>query len=162
MSRLERLTLVAGLALVVAIAWSVWLLLAQPPVPTVTEFFAFGTDGLAQNYPSTAGRNQPISVTLGVRNLETQAIDYTVAARLDAVDLTQIPPFRVEPGETRTTTLTFALPEYGFGPHVDVLLFRSGSSEPYRRLAFIVDVPQVGLPTPVRIAATPAPTIARP
>jgi uncharacterized membrane protein len=163
LSRLERLTLLAGLGVAAAIAWSVWLLITQPAVPPLTEFFALGSDGFAQNYPSTAGRNQPISVSLGVHNLEGQSVEYAIAARTDAGTLAEVAPFRVEPGETRTITVTFSLAEYGFGQRVDLLLYRSGAaSEPYRRLALVVDVPQVGMPTPVRIAPTPAPVVPTP
>jgi uncharacterized membrane protein len=161
LSWLARVTALATVGVLVAVGWSIWVVVSQPTVPPLTEFFALGTDGLAQNYPSTAAPNQPINVTLGVHNLEGQAVQYGVTARLSAVDLASTPPFRVEAGETRTTTLTFALPNYGFGQHVDVLLFRSDMTEPYRRLEFVVDVPQVGVPTPVRISSTPVPTVAR-
>jgi uncharacterized membrane protein len=161
LSRLERLTAVAGIGLLGVVGWSVWVLVSQPAVPPITEFFALGSDGLAQNYPSTAAPNQPISITLGVRNLEGQSVEYAVSARLDSISLAEVPPFRLESGETSRTTLTFALSDYGFGQRVDLLLFRSDIADPYRRLALVIDVPQVGVPTPVRFASTPVPTVVR-
>jgi uncharacterized membrane protein len=150
LSKLESLTALAGLGLLVVVCWSVWVLVSQPAQPPITEFFALGSDGLAQNYPGTAAPQQPISITLGVRNLEDQPMEYAISARLDNTSLAEVPQFRLEAGATRTITLTFAISDYGYGQRVDLLLFRSGVSEPYRRLALVVDVPQVGVPTPVR------------
>jgi uncharacterized membrane protein len=161
LTRLERLAALAGLCLLTVVTWSVWTLVAQPPLPPLTEFFMLGPEGLAQNYPNAGLPNQPISVTLAVRNLEGQPVEYAVIASHEGADLARIPPFRVEAGETHTDTLTFALPEYGFGQRLDVLLFRSGLTEPYRRLVLLIDVPPPGVPTPVRIDRTPQPTVVR-
>jgi uncharacterized membrane protein len=161
LSRLESLTALAGVGLLGAVAWSVWAVISQPALPPLTEFYALGSDGSAQNYPSVAARNVPISVSLAVHNLENEPLEYAVTAQQRLNTVGHIPPFAVAQGETRTATLTIALPDYGFGQRVDILLFRSDGADPYRNLTLVIDVPQDSVPTPVRIASTALPTVVR-
>jgi uncharacterized membrane protein len=163
-TRLERLALLGGLALLAVVGVSLRALLVQPPVPPLTEFYMLGPTGLAQDYPRASTIGQPVTVTLGVHNLEGRPMEYHVLARHDDTDLADTAPFRVADGETWTGPLAFPLDEYGFGQRIDILLLRAGddAAVPYRQLTLVVDVAQPGVPTPVVVVATPARTAVRP
>jgi uncharacterized membrane protein len=157
LSRLERAAVLLSAVLVGVVAWSLSAVSSQPDLPPLTEFFVLGREGLAESYPRAAAPGEPVSVTVGATNREGRPMEYRVVARRGELPLAQLGPVRVAAGETWREQLTFALPDYGFDQRVEVLLFRAGDAEPYRSLRLIVDVPQPGVPTPVRVVPTVAP-----
>jgi uncharacterized membrane protein len=163
-TRVERLGLVGGVAVLAIVALSLQAVLSQPPVPPLTEFYMLGPQGLAQGYVRSASIGQPVTVDLAVRNMEGRPMDYRVVVRHENSDLAATAPFSVADGETWTGPLEFPLDEYGFGQRLDIMLFNvSAASElPYRQLTLVVDVPQPGVPTPVIVIATPQRTAVHP
>lgn len=154
-TRLERVAVLGSVVLVGAVACSLLTVSAQPALPPLTEFFMLGSEGLAENYPRSVAAGEPVSVTLGVTNREGRPMEYRVVAHQRDVSLAETSPFRVEPGATWTGRLDFVLREYGFDQRVEAVLFRTSDAAPYRRLQLVVDAPQPGAPTPVRVPQAP-------
>jgi uncharacterized membrane protein len=162
-SSLQGVAGLLGVGVIMLAAGSVYALLMQPAQPPLTEFYMLGPEGLSQDYPSQAGIGQPISVSLAVHNLEGEPIEYrVVATNADQLSLGELPAFVVQPGQTWSGSLSFAINRYGFGQRIEIGLFRAADTQPYRQLSLVIDVPQPGVPTPVRLVATPVPTFVRP
>ncbi len=162
-SSLRGVAALLGVGVIVLAAGSVYTLLTQPAEPPLTEFYMLGPQGLSQDYPSQASTGQPISVNLAVHNQEGVPVTYRVVATDDNQQtLGEVPPFEVQPGATWTAQLSVTINAYGFGQRIDISLFRASDTQPYRQLSLSIDVPQPGVPTPVRLVATPIPTYVRP
>jgi len=160
---LRGMAALLGVGVIVLAAGSVYVLLTQPAEPPLTEFYMLGPQGLSQDYPSQASPGQPISVNLAVHNQEGVPVDYRVVASDDNQQtLGEVAPFEVPPGATWSAPLSFTINAYGFGQRIDISLFRASDTRPYRQLSLSIDVPQPGVPTPVRLVATPVPTYVRP
>ncbi|HEX2033950.1 MAG TPA: DUF1616 domain-containing protein [Chloroflexota bacterium] len=158
---MEGAATLISVVLVVIVGWALLTLATRPAAPPMTEFYMLGGEGLVENFPRSAAPGEPIGVTLGVVNHEGRPMEYHVVAYRGDVTLIEAGPFRVESGGRWSQRLSFALPEYGFDQQVEIVLFRAGNPEPYRRLQLVLDVPAPGLPTPVRIILTPTPTTQR-
>lgn len=78
-SRLERrIYLLCAGSLVVAGLAAAWVFLVPSPDEYMTEFYVLGREGQAESYPRDVAVGQPLTVTMGIRNLERAAHTYRV------------------------------------------------------------------------------------
>lgn len=122
--------LIAGLALV----------FLPPPAPRLTEFYALGRQGLAEDYPRQAVAGEALAVTLGIDNREGRAISYGIAVVAGGDRLAAVGPIALAAGATWRQPVLFALPAAGADQPVDILLYADDGAEPYRRLRLWIDV----------------------
>jgi uncharacterized membrane protein len=110
------------------------------PAERMTEFYLLGSEGKAEFYPREGSAGQPLSVSLGIRNLEGAPVSYRVEAR-DAEGLIgSAGPFLLDHGQTSESPLAFTLHQTGEDVEVTFLLFRDDLAEPYRRLRLYMEV----------------------
>jgi uncharacterized membrane protein len=116
-------------------------IIASPkPAERMTEFYLLGSEGKAELYPREGTAGQPLSVTLGIRNLEGAAAVYRVEAR-DGQGLIGVAgPFLLEQGQGSESPIAFTPLETGDDVEVSFLLYRDNQAEPYRTLRLYLDV----------------------
>jgi uncharacterized membrane protein len=140
-------------------------LLGSSTDETLTEFYILGADGLGEAYlrtghgttASTAfSSRQPITVTIGIHNMEASAANYRifVVYKSDTISqatlITETGTLQLAAGERREFRLSFEAPA-AFVPFVDretssrpfevqFLLYREGIDVPYRTLRLWLNV----------------------
>ncbi len=80
---------------------------------------------------------------------------YRAIVRRHGMTLAETASVQVAPDATSRGTLTFVLPDYGFGQRIDLLLMRGDETEPYRRLQLVIDVPPPDSTAPIQALQTP-------
>jgi uncharacterized membrane protein len=115
---------IAASLLVVAGGWAAFSLVAASRAEPKT-FTALSVDGAN----ATPAAGQPLTVTL--ENQEGRPMQYDLEVNLAGTVVSRLDGVRVDPGRQYSFTLP-ALPAQGAG--ADVLAYRSGDSQPYRRI----------------------------
>ncbi|MCG8350755.1 MAG: DUF1616 domain-containing protein [Chloroflexales bacterium] len=113
----------------------------------LTEFYALGRIGLAEEYPWSAEAGADISINLGLVNNEPAVTTYRVEVRLpDLLDpaspqvLATHGPIILADAERIHWTQSWQMPVAGDDQRVDILLFRDNDSKPYRQLQLWMNV----------------------
>jgi uncharacterized membrane protein len=139
--RLSRSHLAAIGAVLLVVIWGAVVYTAILTTPTrITEFYALGAGGLAEDYPREVAAGEPVSVTLGITNQEGATHSYQIEIRADTGTLATVGPLQLDNGTTWSQPVTFSLPVAGDDQAVDILLFRDDQPEPYRRLRLWMNV----------------------
>lgn len=140
-------TLAAG-ALAVAALCAAWVLLVPAPDTYMTEFYALGPAGRAEDFPRQAAAGEPLTVTAGIANRERATHIYRVEVWAQdtwqperRARVGQTGPVSLAPGEETRVPVGWAMPWPGPDQQVELLLFRDDGAEPYRRLLLWLDVP---------------------
>jgi uncharacterized membrane protein len=128
------------MALVVALGSALALVLLPRPDERFTEFYILGDQGLGMDYPREAVVGQPVTVKVGLHNLEGKTISYRFEVRSGDQKLLETGAFEVSDGETREGGISFALPDSGENVEVQIFLYRGDQPEPYRELHLWVKV----------------------
>ena len=130
-------------ALLLALIAAVAILLSPLQGRQFTEFYILGSEGPAENYPRQAAPGEPLSVTVGIANREGQAIKYWVEVLVDGESLGGTDRLTLTDGQVWQAELVFTLLGAGDDQRVEILLYRDGLPEPYRRLQWRIDVVEV-------------------
>jgi uncharacterized membrane protein len=130
--------LVAG-AILLALFAAFIVLRPKPPEP-FTEFYMLGSEGLAENYPREAMAGQPLSVTVGIHNLEGVPVTYRVEALDGEGVIGKSEPVRLLPGGISEVPLSFTPQQVSPDAEVKFLLYRDDRPEPYRTLRLMLKV----------------------
>lgn len=139
--RLARSHLVTLGAVLLVTIWGAAVYTAILTTPTrITEFYALGAGGLAEDYPREAVAGEALSVALGINNREGAASSYRIEVRAGAAMLAAVGPLQLDDGATWSQPVAFTLPAAGDDQAVDILLFRNAQPEPYRQLRLWMDV----------------------
>jgi uncharacterized membrane protein len=143
----------AGMAgvLVFAAAAAIWILAVPSPGDFMTEFYMLGKEGLVENYPREAAAGEEIGVTLGVMNRERGAQTYRVEVWAadpwtadKRVQVAAEGPFELARGEAREWPVAWQMPWTGDDQVVELLLYTSDRTEPYRSLRLWLNVEPAG------------------
>lgn len=138
--RRRRLTLAAvGLVIAVSTYTILWLALPHPE-NSFTEFYLLGAGGAAEVYPQRVRVGQPLALSLGVTNRESQDETYLVIAKNGEQIVGYAGPFPAPRARSLSLTLTITMPTAGQRQRVDILLMRPDESTPYRQLTLWLDV----------------------
>jgi uncharacterized membrane protein len=138
--RLRPRQLAGALAIVVVLAAGALALAASDPSARLTEFYALGAAGQAEDYPRQVAPGEPVQLRLGIANHEGAPGSYRVELRASGQLLGQAGSIALDDGATWEAPLSFALAGAGDDQQVDVLLFRGGEAAPYRRLRLWINV----------------------
>jgi uncharacterized membrane protein len=139
--RLSRgLYILLACALVGMAISAVAIIVAPNPSEHFTEFYVLGPEGLAEGYPREAVVGQPLTVTLGISNLEGVSADYRVEIRVGDQQIGSVGSFSLGDGLVWEGDVSYALPQAGADQQVEFFLYRDGGGEPYRSLLLWIDV----------------------
>jgi uncharacterized membrane protein len=150
----RRLYLFATAALLLAAFAAAWVFLVPSPAEFMTEFYALGKDGLAEDYPRRAAVGETLTVTLGVTNRERDPQAYRVEIwQVDPFSdrrslAGQAESFTLPVGDTRQWSQPWQALWSGDDQQFEFLLFTAGQPEPYRRLLLWLDVERNLTPSP--------------
>ncbi len=105
-----------------------------------TEFYVLGPSGKAEGYPKRLLAEQTGKVILGVINHEGQATQYSIQVRAGSDFLQGLGPITLSNNGTWENQVSFSLTHAGKRVKVEFLLFKNGSSAPYRSLHLWLEV----------------------
>jgi uncharacterized membrane protein len=129
-----------AVAVLVAAGAAAAILLLPRPADHFTEFYALGKEGLAEDYPREAAAGRPVTVTLGIANREGVRSEYRVEVLAAGQLLAAVGPVALDDGQVWEQPVEYALPLPGDDQAIDILLYRDGGAEPYRRLELWIDI----------------------
>lgn len=145
----RRIYALAGGALAIAGLVTAWVLLVPAPDSYMTEFYALGREGRAEDFPRQAGVGETLEVTVGIANHERAAYSYRVELWVQDTwqlerrqQVAELEPFTLAPGEAGRWPVAWSMPWAGQDQQVELLLFRDVETQPYRRLLLWLDVRQ--------------------
>jgi uncharacterized membrane protein len=137
-ARASTVVLLAGLLVVLGAAFAVAVL--PRPGERLTEFYALGSAGLAEDYPREVVVGEPVEVVVGIVNAEGISAEYRVAAVSAGRTLGAAGPLQVPAGERIEQVVRFAPDRVDADTKVELLLYRDGSTSPYRELRIWMSV----------------------
>ena len=131
---------VAGIIIAAAVI-AVWQLysIESRTGETFTEFYVLNDSGKAEGYPDWVLAGTPTEVILGIINREMSRTTYTIAIRAHDRPEATLGPFSLEREEKLERKVQLNL-SAGAHQEIQFLLFKDGSSIPYRRLHFWINV----------------------
>lgn len=144
----------SGAALMLSVGSIFWIARTPTPRESLTEFYALGARGMAEDYPRSLTLGQPLDLLVGVANSERTARTYRIEVwALNNLDLSQraivttTKNFSLRPGQRLEQTLSWTMPWAGQEQPVDLVLFVEGDASVYRRLRLWVNVtpPRAGV-----------------
>lgn len=136
----RRLYAIIAAALLLAVLSAAAIFVLPGPGERFTEFYLLGPGGQAQDYPRQGQVGQPLSVTVGIHNLEGVSASYRVEVH-DAQGLIgQAGPLSLDDGGKNEFLLTITPHQTGDAVEVTFLLFRDHQSQPYRWLRLNLDI----------------------
>jgi len=125
---------VLGAALAVAALCFLAIVALPHPGDRFTEFYILGYGGLAEDYPREGWVGRPLTVTMGITNLEARASEYRVEVRNGETAIGEAGPIHLKRGATDEREIAFTPTEPGDDVQVQFLLYRDGETQPYRSL----------------------------
>lgn len=140
-TRAARTGYLAGLAVLLLIgAYASWVFLTPNPAERLTEFYALGAEGLAENYPRETTVNEEVQLQLGIVNREGAPSRYRIEVREDNEKLAELGPINLKAGEKWEQPIRYWLAKAGDDQVVEILLFYNDSLSPYRSLKLWINV----------------------
>ncbi|MGC9347635.1 MAG: DUF1616 domain-containing protein [Anaerolineae bacterium] len=134
---------VMATALLVGLGATASILLVPNPADFFTEFYALGPEGLAESYPRDAVVGQPVTVTLGITNLEGEPVTYRVQVIVEDQVIGEAGPVTLAHEEAWEQEVSYAMLESGDDQRVLFHLCRADrlkGEAPYRSLRLWIDV----------------------
>jgi uncharacterized membrane protein len=113
------------------------------PSPT-TELYVVGQNGRYGEYPTSARPGEPVTVTVGVNNLERRDVRYVLGARSDGRDFEQLITLDLAAGQRWQGPVTFLAPRdtAGNGARpVELVLRLAGQQADYRTVSLWLTQP---------------------
>jgi len=134
-------TKVLGVSLVVALLAVVLLSMAPAGTgDTYTEFYVLGPNGTASGYPENVTVGEPADIRIGIGNVESREVTYTLVARTSETTLaTRTVRLGARAEWEESVSVTFDTP----GSKrlcLELYASRTTDGEPYRKLQLLVDV----------------------
>ena len=113
---------------------------SQGNAESFTEFYLLGPDGRAADYPSQVRLGEPAAVTLGMVSHEAVASVYRVEVRMNGAMMEVFDDVTLSNSEQWQSNVALVASRAGEDQMVEFLLYKDGSTEPYRRLHLWLDV----------------------
>ena len=115
--------------------------LATPKVgERFTEFYIFGPEGKAENYPEEIVVGEEAKVIVGILNREHELVTYWVEVVIDGVKNKEVGPLTLEHDDKWEEIISFIPGRDGDNQQVKFLLYKNRQSESYLELYLGVDV----------------------
>lgn len=140
-TRSARTGYLVGLVVLLLIgAYAAWVFLTPNPAERLTEFYALGAEGLAENYPRETNVNEQVQLQLGIVNREGVPSRYRIEVRQDNQKLSELGPINLKAGEKWEQPIRYRLTKVGDDQVLEILLFYNDSLSPYRSLKLWINV----------------------
>lgn len=137
------LTVILVLSIVVSIIMVVYVIVTPKQGEKFTEFYILGSNGMADNYPTTIAYGEKGTVIIGIVNHEYETVHYSMKMELDG-DPFAIPEcvnISLGHNETFEENLTFTPHKTGTDMKLELLLYKENNfTIPYRDLHLWIDV----------------------
>ena len=131
---------------------------SQGNAESFTEFYLLGADGRAADYPNQVRLGEPAAVTLGMVSHEAVASVYRVEVRMNGAMMEVFDDVTLSNSEQWQSNVALVASRPGEDQMVEFLLYKDGSTEPYRRLHLWLDVkPPIPDATGLRSVPSAAP-----
>lgn len=132
---------ISGTIAILAITlYAAYVFITPNPADRLTEFYALGSEGLAESYPREVTPGEEMKVTLGIVNQEGISGNYRIEARLGSQLLAKLGPVTLKDGEKWEQPIQYKLDTVADDQKVDILLFYNNGTEAYRQLHLWVNV----------------------
>lgn len=93
--------------------------------PPMTEFYLLDPNGLAQDFPESVSVGEPLNLSLGIVNRESETAQYKVQVLVNGILLNESEPVSLNPGEATETQIELILPDQEKDPSkIDFFLYR--------------------------------------
>ncbi len=140
------LSIILVIAIILAIAMTVYVIVTPKQGEKFTEFYILGPEGMADDYPTDLAVGEVGEVIIGVVNHEYASITYLLEVKLNETVIGG-DELHLEHNETWEEPFFFKADEKGEDQKVEFLLYRDQDHnesdetwEPYRSLHLWVDV----------------------
>jgi uncharacterized membrane protein len=120
-----------GLAVVVAIGSLCYVIAVPKQGERFTEFYILGAEGQAENYPKVVVVNEPVALTLGVVNHESQTLSYRIDIVIGGVEQKEVTTGELASEEKWESEISFTPQSLGKGQKVEFWLYKDAETEPY-------------------------------
>jgi uncharacterized membrane protein len=115
------------------------ILFAPTPGERLTELYALGSGGLAEDYPASAVVGEPVALTLGIANREGESAEYRIEIRAAGEPVGAVGPISLDDGAVWEQSISFSLLKVSEEQAIEVLLYRDAGEQPYRSLLLWMD-----------------------
>lgn len=132
-------TVLLFVALLISLMGVAYVAVNPPPATEpFTEFYVLGPDGNATDYPTNLTTGESGTVIAGVTNHEHETVDYDVELRLSNRTAGER-SVTLDDGGSWERSMSFTAREPG-KQKLQLLLYRDGTTEPYRTARLWIDV----------------------
>jgi uncharacterized membrane protein len=138
----EKTYLLVLLVLILGVLIAGFQAFTTPRVEKFTEFYIYGPEGRAMNYPKNLTLNDTGVVFLGIRNHEGRKMDYRVVILLANETMNTLGGITLEHGEGWEEKVSFNTTRVGENLKLEFLLYKD--EEPYRSLQLLLNVTRTG------------------
>jgi len=138
-----REKILAGLLVVVIIGafGTLGYLLEKPQIKAKpSDFYIFGPQGKAANYPGVLAPGEEAGVVVGIVNHRDKRVTYYVAITIDGETVKELGPITLESEETWEEKVNFAATREGERQEATFLLYEGSREETRQRLHLWIDV----------------------
>jgi len=136
----KALTAFLVIAIVGAIATTVYVVQMLGEGEDFTEFYILGPDGKAEDYPDELVAGEDGTVILGVINREHDDMVYRTVLAIEGELAKELNFIRLEHGEEWEKAITFAPARSGTNQKVEFQLYKEGTDQPCNKVHLWVDV----------------------
>ena len=105
-----------------------------------TEFYILGPEGKAEGYTKELVVGEGAKVIVGIINQEYETVSYRVEVTIDGARYDEIGPVVLHHEDRWEREVGFMSAQIGDSQKVELLLYKQGQSEAYRRIHLWVDV----------------------
>ncbi len=115
-----------------------YMLATPDPGERFTEFYVFGPEGEAENYPEELAVGEEAKVIVGIINRERETATYRVEVAIDGVKSNEAGPVTLENGMKWEEELSFMPEVAGDKQKVEFLLYKNNyESEPHLKPLYL-------------------------
>ncbi len=135
-------TLAASLwiAIIVAIATTVYVIQMPTDREDFTEFYILGPDGKAEDYPDALLIGEEGGIILGIVNQEHQNMEYHTVLAIEGEPDQELEQITLEHNEKWEKAISIASSTSGSNRKVEFQLFKEDIDEPYNTIHLWVDI----------------------
>lgn len=145
LDRKFKVAYIVVFVLLVAFGIVAYSIIVMPaPAEMMTEFYILGDEGLTEGYPYQLVADEAFILTVGINNLEGEAMTYTIEAHDASGVIGELGPISLQDQEGREFQFTFTPGSPGEDTEICFYLYQAGVAEPYREVRLITDVVTTG------------------
>ena len=134
------LSVILVVAILGAFGTLVYIIAAPKVVERFTEFYILGPEGKAEGYTKELVVGEEAKVIAGIINQEHETVSYRVEVTIDGARYDEIGPVVLHHEDSWEREVSFMPTQIGDNQKVELLLYKQGQSEAYRRIHLWINV----------------------